>query len=545
MRPVPIGSLIGGAAMTNDALARQNATLNEQVKLLLRTEKRLYQTRTHLETQLTRIRALNEFSLAAMRTLSPIEILTQAIELVFPLFTVQAVVAVLYTGPEQLPTAVACTVDTPVEPVAVPAGLETMPALGAPNRSRLIGELAAGDPVGPIARWLEQVARPIEGDLRNFAGYVWRDVVLSVGGTELGVARAVVAFRSATVTHFTEVVGDADLPFIEVICQHVSRSMETTALYATLEQRVQDRTIALRQSNEQLAESLERLQSTQRQLVEASRRAGMSDVATSVLHNVGNVLNSVNVSATLVEERVTASKARRIRQVADMVRAHRDDLPRFFTQDPRGKLLPDYLEQLSHAIDADQDHAVKELVSLRRNVDHIKAIVGLQQDFAKPSAGVTEPLEIAELIDDAARFDEVSYRRHGVVLERRFESAIPIVSDRHKILQILTNLLSNARHAVSSRPPDRRQVIVHTTSTAGHHVIEVQDTGCGIAPEHLHRVFSLGFTTRVDGHGFGLHSSACSAAELGGQLTVHSDGIDRGAVFRLTLPIADPARPGR
>jgi two-component system NtrC family sensor kinase len=338
------------------------------------------------------------------------------------------------------------------------------------------------------------------------------------------------------------VVSAADLPFLEVVCQHVSRSMEMTALYTTLEQRVRDRTLELSRSNDQLAESLERLQSTQRQLVEASRRAGMSDVATSVLHNVGNVLNSVNVSATLVEERVASSRSVRLRQVADLIRNNRGDLERFFTQDSRGVLVPDYLDQLTRTIDHDQEQVIAELASLRRNVDHIKAIVALQQDFAKTSNGVAEPLSIGELINDAARFDEASYERYGVVLERHYEAETPIVSDRHKILQILTNLLSNARHAVATQPPHRRVVKVRAMAVGGDYVIEVEDTGCGIATENLSRVFNLGFTTRPDGHGFGLHASACSAVELGGSLTAHSEGADRGALFRLILPMTQVAR---
>jgi len=529
--------------MTDEALARQNAILTQQVERLLGAEARHARTRADLETQLRRLRALGEFSLAAMQTRSPIEILTQAIELVFPLFTVQAVVAVLYTGAAQVASALACTIATPVEPAVVPAGLEIMPALGSLNRGRLWAELDPGDPAAPLARWLDQVARPVEGALRTGDGYVWRDVALSVGDPELGAARAVIAFRSATATHVTEVVGPADLAFLEVVCHHVSRSLATTARHATLEQRVWDRTIALRQASEQLADSLERVQRTELQLAQASRRTGVPDVARSVLHTVGHVLNSLGVSATLIEARVLAPKAKRLRQVVELVRAHRDDLPRFFAEDPRGKLVPDYLAQLSCGIEADQDHAAKELVALRRSVDRVKAIVGLQQDLARSSPGTAEPLELAALVDAAARFDEASYRRHGVVLERRFDAAIPIGSDRHKILQILTNLLSNARHAVSSRPPDRRQVVVHATTAGAHHIIEVLDTGCGIATENLHRVFGLGFTTRPDGHGFGLHSSACSAAELGGELTCHSDGVDRGAVFRLTLPVA--ASPSR
>ena len=266
-------------------------------------------------------------------------------------------------------------------------------------------------------------------------------------------------FAARPVTHFGEVVTDADLPFLEVICQHVSRSMEMTALYATLEQRVERaHRRAPGSPTQQLAESLERLQSTQHQLVEASRRAGMSDVATSVLHNVGNVLNSVNVSATLVEERVAAFKAKRIGQVAELIaqppRRSRELLhPRSARQAVARVPRPARPRDRS-----DQEHVVDELVSLRRNVDHIKAIVALQQDFAK-TLDRRRRAAVGRRADRGCR-----PVRRGVLRAPRGEPRAPassrrapIVSDRHKILQILTNLLSNARHAVSARPADRRR----------------------------------------------------------------------------------------
>jgi C4-dicarboxylate-specific signal transduction histidine kinase len=519
-----------------EALRKENAGLNEQVKLLVRVEKRLYHTRNNLELQLRRIRALNDFALAAMRLSSPIEILGHAIELICPLFAVEAAVAVLYPGANAGPIALTWLIDGAVVTVAPPAPLAALPAIET-NRSYLVTDPAAHQPLAPIVRWLDELARTIDGDARL---YMSRDAVLTIGG-DAPAARALLAFRSASLTNFLTVVGEADLPFLEVVARHVSRTLEMAVLHATLEQRVEERTLALRDSNEQLAESLARLQSAQQQLVEASRKAGMSEIATSVLHNVGNVLNSVNVSASLVEERVANLRAQSIAKLAELVREHRDDLPRFFAEDPRAGNLSRYLDVLAHAVDLDRGRMLDELASLRRNIDHIKAIIMLQQDFAKGPVGVTERLSLADLLEDALRFDRASYDRHLVTVERRFESLAPVVCDRHKILQIVTNLLSNARHAVAEQPPERRRVVVRIRKDGGGCAIEVEDTGCGIAPDNLSRVFSLGFTTRADGHGFGLHSSACSAVELGGTLTCHSDGPDRGALFRLTLPLAADA----
>jgi signal transduction histidine kinase len=517
-----------------EALVQQNASLNEQVKLLARVEKRLYHTRNSLELQLSRIRALNEFALAAMRTATPIEILSHAIELIRPLFAVEAVVVVLYPGGDAEPTALTWLIDGEVTPEVTPAALSAMPAGLAMNRSTLVTERTRDEPIAPIVGWLDDVARTIGGDLRL---YTWRDVVLTIGGDGTS-TRAILAFRSASLTNFLTVVGEADLPFLEVVCRHVSRTLEMAVLHATLEQRVAERTLALRDSNQQLAESLVRLQSAQRQLVEASRKAGMSEIATSVLHNVGNVLNSVNVSANLVEERVSTLKASSIAKVAGLVRQHRDDLPRFFAEDPRAANLSGYLDALTRAVDVDRTHMLDELASLRRNIDHIKAIIMLQQDFARNPIGVAERVSLADLLEDALRFDRASYERHQVTVERQFEPLNEVVCDRHKILQIVTNLLSNARHAVAQQPPERRRVVVRIRKDGDDHVIEVEDTGCGIAPDNFSRVFNLGFTTRADGHGFGLHSSACSAVELGGTLTCHSEGPDRGALFRLTLPLS-------
>jgi signal transduction histidine kinase len=518
--------------MDIETLAKENRLLNEQVKLLARIEKRLYHTQNSLELQLKRIRALNDFALTALPTSSPTAILTQAIELLGPLYAVQAAVAVLHAGPAAAPIALRWTVDGEVMVTDVPAALAALPALAA-NRGYLVPDRAPDEPIAPVVAWLDDVARSIDEDV---ADWLRRDVVLSIGA-ETDAPRALLAFRSASLTNAASVAGDDDLPFLEVVCRHVSRTIEMATLHATLEQRVEDRTVALRHSNDQLAESLERLTSAQRQLVEVSRKAGMSEIATSVLHNVGNVLNSVNVSASLVEERVSQHKARNVVKVAELVHKHRDDLPRFFADDPRAANLPGYLDALVRAIDHDQQHVLGELASLRRNVDHIKAIIMLQQDFAKTPNGVTEQLSLSELVEDALCFDRPAYERHDIAVDRQFDTLVPVVADRHKILQIVANLLSNARHALTGRPSGQRRVTIRVRRDGGDHIIDVEDTGCGIPPENLGRVFNLGFTTRPDGHGFGLHSSACAATELGGSLTCHSEGADRGTRFRLRLPL--------
>jgi signal transduction histidine kinase len=286
----------------------------------------------------------------------------------------------------------------------------------------------------------------------------------------------------------------------------------------------------------QLAASLGELRDTQSRLVEASRQAGRSDVATAVLHNLGNVLNSVNVSATLANDIIAGLKIDGLSKVAALLADHQGDLDAFFRDNPRGHKLPAYFAQLHAAIERDRGTAVTELQALMRNIDHIKIIVASQQSHVQPS-GVIETFEVHELLDDALRLSATALERHAIEVVRDCGALPRATLDRHKALQILVNLLANARDAVLGNAGARR-IAVHARQAApGSFEITVEDNGCGIAPDNLDRIFRLGFTTKTHGHGLGLHYSACAATELHGALTARSPGIGQGAAFSLILPL--------
>ncbi|GEM_PF-666176 len=280
------------------------------------------------------------------------------------------------------------------------------------------------------------------------------------------------------------------------------------------------------------------LENIHRQLVEASRRSGMAEIATNVLHNVGNVLNSVNISATLVVDSVKNSKAASLAKVVDLFREHAQDLGTFITSNPKGKQVPGYLAQLSERLVADQKAIVTELDSLQQNVEHIKEIVAVQQTYAT-FGGVKEMINVVTLVEDSLRMNSGALERHRVEVIREFEKLPPMNVERHKILQILVNLLRNANLACQDSARTDRRLTVRVANGDGRVKISVMDNGVGIRPENLTRIFNHGFTTRKDGHGFGLHSSALAAQEMGGSLTVHSDGPGQGAAFTLDLPGPD------
>ncbi len=284
------------------------------------------------------------------------------------------------------------------------------------------------------------------------------------------------------------------------------------------------------------------LVNARRELVAASREAGMAEVASNVLHNVGNILNSVNISANLVTERIKHSKAPGVSRLATLLSQQPAGAARFLADDARGRQVPDYLAALGHRLLSDQREALKELALLRDNLEHIKEAVKMQQSYAK-LRGVAQTVEVAALVEDSLRLDAGAPVRNGMRLERDFREVPPITVDRHKVLQILVNLVRNAKYACDESGRADQRITLRVEPSARGVRIAVVDNGVGIARENLQRLFCRGFTTRQSGHGFGLHSGALAAQELGGSLEAESAGKGLGAAFILDLPVEPPPAP--
>jgi PAS domain S-box-containing protein len=272
-----------------------------------------------------------------------------------------------------------------------------------------------------------------------------------------------------------------------------------------------------------------------RELLDTSRLAGMAEVATGVLHNVGNVLTSVNVSATIISDQVRHSKSAMVRKVSDLFRENAGDLAGFMTSNPKGRQLPEYLDVLAKHIEREQGDVLRELELLRKHIEHIRDIVAMQQNYAKVS-GIAETVGVVELVEDALRMNAGALTRHEVELERDYQATPTVTVQKHKVLQVLVNLIRNAKYACDESGRTDKLLRMRITADDDFVQIAVIDNGVGIPAENLTRIFAHGFTTRKDGHGFGLHSGALAAKEIGGTLQVHSDGPGRGATFTLSFP---------
>ncbi|MCD0459682.1 PAS domain-containing protein [Roseiconus lacunae] len=275
----------------------------------------------------------------------------------------------------------------------------------------------------------------------------------------------------------------------------------------------------------------------QQDLLDASRQAGMAEIATGVLHNVGNILNSVNVSATQIQKQLDSSPLRNLEKISGLIDEYRQTFPAFVKDDRRGQKVPEYIRHVTDALQGERQTVRDEVNDLVSNIEHIKAIISVQQTMAK-SSGLMQSLEIRDLLNDSISANKASLQSHRINLSQSIDDDVPtIVSDKHRILQILVNLIKNAVDALRDSNVQSPKISVIAKKEADHVSMRVADNGVGIRQDRLDQIFQHGFTTKKGGFGFGLHSSANAAKELGGRLTVASEGEGCGASFELTIPI--------
>lgn len=271
------------------------------------------------------------------------------------------------------------------------------------------------------------------------------------------------------------------------------------------------------------------------QMIIASRRAGMADVASSVLHNIGNTLNSVNVSVNLIHEKMTKSELDNLPSVARLLELHQENLGDYLVHDPKGKQIPAFILMLADKWQTNKNLLLTELDDLIKNLDLVKEVIASQQGLSK-TISMKEHCNVSSLVDDALFFCKQDINAHAIIVNKEFADVPSLYIDRIKVLQILVNLVKNAIDALASSILELRVITVRIKPGDASVIIEISDNGNGIREEDLASVFSFGFTTKKNGHGIGLHGSCNSAQELGGKLSTSSAGIGKGATFTLTLP---------
>ncbi len=306
-----------------------------------------------------------------------------------------------------------------------------------------------------------------------------------------------------------------------------------------LERKVDERTSALNEKNKDLEDALQELKKTRNELVEKAHKAGMADIATGVLHNVGNILNSVNTSATLIQDTVRQSKIKGFTQANQLLRQNIDRIEEFITESSKGKQLLNYYLRLEDPIKKEHQKVLKQSQRLTEKVELIGEAIAAQQSYA--GAGIeADEASLDEMVNDALTLQSGTIERHGLTIKKDLQPIDPISAQRTQLIHILVNLFKNAKEAMAENAPEEKIINIKTWQQEGAIYLSISDNGYGIKEENIDKVFSQGFSTKNDGHGFGLHSCANYMQSMGGQIKVESEGEGKGATFTLIFPANKP-----
>ncbi len=279
-----------------------------------------------------------------------------------------------------------------------------------------------------------------------------------------------------------------------------------------------------------------------KELFTTSRLAGKAEVATEVLHNVGNTLNSISVSSEQIREAVLQSSSIGLPDIIPLIQGHENDLAHFFGHDSKGRMLPLYFAKLSEKLNEERDFLLTETSRQLQHIRRVAEIIQAQQDTAK-RINFTEQVDLASLLEESLEFFQKDLDEQEIIVERQYDIQQSILGEPHKILQIMNNLIGNAVDAFDGVFIEQQKILLRIYLADQEEVIvEICDNGKGMQEKILQQAFNFGFTTKKTGHGFGLHNAANLAAEMGGSLTGESAGSGQGARLSMRLPVLATGR---
>ncbi|MDR3443593.1 MAG: ATP-binding protein [Legionella sp.] len=287
--------------------------------------------------------------------------------------------------------------------------------------------------------------------------------------------------------------------------------------------------------------SQEKITALNANLMNMAHQEGMAEVAVSVIHNIGNVLNSVGVSVGIIKKEMSNSIYQKIGLIMEMLEKHQANLIEYFQNDEQGKLIPGYLMILFAEIQRNKVILDTEVQDLQQHYYIIKDILNAEDEITGPKS-ISTPVLLAEVMDSSIQtvMTADSMLTKQITLNKDYRYTSSIMTNKTNLMQIFVNLLKNAKESVmelKENMPRKINISITRKKNLKEVELRIMDNGIGILPEHLPKIFTFGFTTKQKGHGFGLHNCALIAKQLGGTLEVKSNGFCKGAIFILTLPI--------
>lgn len=293
--------------------------------------------------------------------------------------------------------------------------------------------------------------------------------------------------------------------------------------------------VELENKNEILNDTVQELENTRNELVEKAHKAGMADIASGILHNVGNILNSVTTSASLIKDTVKKSKVEGLEQANTILREHINHIEEFISNDPKGKKLMHYYLKIEEPLKEEQHKVIKQSNRLIDKIEMINSTIAAQQNYVGARMH-DDHISLSEIVEDALALQAGSIERHELKIKKDFQPVDEIEAHRSKLVHVLINIIKNAKEAMKEVNQEDKKLEFSTWQDSEMVYLSIMDNGEGIKEENKTAIFKHGFTTKKEGHGFGLHSSANYMTEMGGKIKVNSDGNGKGTTFILSFP---------
>ena len=280
------------------------------------------------------------------------------------------------------------------------------------------------------------------------------------------------------------------------------------------------------------------LERTQADLIETAHKAGMADIAISVLHNVGNVLNSVICSSSIIESAIKNSSISDLLKANKLLKEHKNDFETFIRNNPKGKKLLEYYLILGDKLQNEKKSIEQELARIIEKARIIERIVKNQQELTY-SASLIVSVDLAQVIDETLNIKKNTLQKNDIqIVKSVSNNNIKILGTRAKIIFIFTQIIDNAIDAIADFNTDERIIKITAIQQNSECIISFTDTGLGIPDSLKEKIFIHGFTTKPYNNGFGLHTCANYLTEMNGTIKVPENRPKEGATFILTFKSA-------
>lgn len=273
---------------------------------------------------------------------------------------------------------------------------------------------------------------------------------------------------------------------------------------------------------------------------------GRLEMLETVLHNLGNAVNSVAVGVGTLRDQFRRNKVLdSFSALARVVAEHDDDWIPWLESDPKGRQVRAFILSLADDFAAQSRRMLYTVDRVQNRVHHIVDIIQTQESSAR---GTIEHkvIGLRQAINDAVRVLQHLLTKHGIAIDMdcaRAPDELRIQESRFH--QTLVNLIKNAIEAIEQLAnrdglPAKPLIRILAHEQNDQLVLEVVDNGIGIDLQKQQSIFVAGYTTKKKGTGLGLHAAANFARDSGGEVRPFSDGVGRGTTMRMTLRLSPP-----